>query len=83
MMNSAFDFCSSSSPVAARRVFSMPTQSLKLATRSSLLIEAFGISTPMPLMMTRFILLSVPLAQIAKIAVRPHRPAVDDCMQAV
>ena len=52
-MKSESDFCSSSAPVPASLAFSASTQALKLSTSSSLVIDASGISTPMPLMMTR------------------------------
>ena len=53
-MKSVFDFCSSGSPEAWRAAFSVSTQSLKLATNSSLVIEASGISIPMPEMAARY-----------------------------
>ena len=46
----------------ARRAFSVSTQALKLATSSSLVIEASGISTPMPVMAARYMRCCCPVS---------------------
>ena len=57
-MKSALDLSSGTSPRAARLGFSRSTHALKQSTSSSLEMEASGMETPIPLMMTRFMALS-------------------------
>jgi hypothetical protein len=56
---------------------------LKLLTSSSLVIEASGISAPMPLMMTRFILLLVLLALLPRFRAPTRNPSASRSREAV